>query len=110
MAVTVNVLHSHGSFSVISTSGYQIVQMAATSSSFDQLYKVSKLKPTIKSRENITNLDRGNMVTRKREKDESPVYQIVVSQMGCSGVEREMAPESYELLIPGLSDSWLPGL
>lgn len=84
--------------------------MAATSSWFGQFYTFSKLKLTMKSREDITHLDRGNMVKRKREEDESPVHQLVISQMGCSEVERQMAPESYELLIPGLSDSWLPGL
>lgn len=57
------------------------------------------------------NLLRGNKGKRKREKEECPVLQIVVvSQIGWSEVAREMAPESYELLMPGLSDSWLPGL
>lgn len=54
----------------------------------------------------------GSKGERKREKEECPVLQIVVavSQIGWSQVSREMAPESYELLIPGLSDSWLSGL
>lgn len=35
---------------------------------------------------------------------------VVLSHRGRSEVEREMAPESYGLLMPGLSDSWLAGL
>lgn len=56
----------------------------------------------------IISLLHGN--PRKRKINVQGLQRAAAGHTGWSERARETAPESYELLIPCLSDSWLPGL
>lgn len=98
------VLQGHSSFPETSTSSCQIVKM--------KHHAPFPNETNFSSCNRLHNPDNQNtqwiswVAGRERDRKRN----VRFSQICYSEVAREMAPESYELLMPGLSDSWLPGL